>query len=69
MLLEFSSCISVKYVYTKSLTKVQQSYCYTKLCICIEESVLKPISSIPNILVCCNKFHYVLNVFYFQMDG
>ena len=38
------------------LTKVQQSYCYTKLCNYREEFVPKPISNIPNILVCC-KFH------------
>ena len=36
------------------LTKVQQSYCYTKLCNYKEEFVLKPISNIPNILVRCN---------------
>ena len=63
MLLEFSSFISVKYVYNAFLTKVQQSYCYTKLCNYIEEFVLKLISNIPNILVCCNKFHYVLKCF------
>ena len=44
------------------LTKVQQSYCYTKLCNYREEFVLKPISNIPNILVCC-KFHEVLKRF------
>ena len=34
-------------------TKVQRSYCYTKLCNYREEFVLKPISNIPNIFVCC----------------
>ena len=33
------------------LTKVQQSYCYTKLCNYREEFVFKSISNIPNILV------------------
>ena len=66
ILLEFSSFISVKYVYNMFLAKVQQScckLCYTKLCNYIEEFVLKLISNIPNILVCCNKFHYVLKCF------
>ena len=36
------------------LTKGQESYCYTKLCHYREEFVLKCISNIPNILVCCN---------------
>ena len=36
------------------LRKVQQSYCYTKLCNYREGFVLKPISNIPNILACCN---------------
>ena len=63
MLLEFSSFISVKYVYNMLLKKAQQSYCYTKTCNYIEEFVLKPTSNIPNILVCCNKFHYVLKCF------
>ena len=52
MLLEFSSFISVKR--NMFLTKVQQSYYYTKLCNYKEEFVLKPISNIPNILVCCS---------------
>ena len=37
------------------LTKVKQSYCYTKLSNYRNEYVLKPISNIPNILVCCNQ--------------
>ena len=45
------------------LKKAQQSYCYTKTCNYIEEFVLKPTGNIPNILVCCNKFHYVLKCF------
>ena len=37
------------------LTKIQQSYCYTKLCNYKEEIVLKSISNIPNILVCVDQ--------------
>ena len=48
MLLEFSSFILIKYV--MFLRKVQHSYCYTKLCNCKEEFVLKPVSNISNIL-------------------
>ena len=55
MLLEFSSIISVKDVYNMVLTKIQQSYCYTKLCNYKEEFVLKSISNIPNILVCVDQ--------------
>ena len=51
------------------LTKVRQSYCYTKLCNYIEEFLLKPVSSIANILVFQLSFTRLLNVFYFQMDG
>ena len=66
MLLEFSSFIPAKYV----LRKIQQSYCYTKLCKYREEFVLKPISNISNILVCYNlNLTKSLNAFYFQMDG
>ena len=63
MLLEFSSFISVKYVCNMFSTKVQQSFWYTKLCNYIEEFELKPISKIPNIFACCNKFHYALKCF------
>ena len=52
MLLEFSSFISVKYV--MFLPKVQQSYCYTKLCNYSYDFLLKPISNIPNIPECWN---------------
>ena len=46
------------------LTKIQQSYCYTKLCNYREEFVLKPsnISNIPNYLVVI-KFRQVLKCF------
>ena len=37
------------------LTKLQQSYCYTKLCNYRDEFVLKLISNIPNILACSNE--------------
>ena len=37
------------------LTKVQQSYCHTKLCNYRYEFLLKPISNIPNIPECCNE--------------
>ena len=53
MLLEFSSFIAVKICHM-FLTKVQQSYCHTKLRNYREEFVLKAISNIPNILVRCN---------------
>ena len=69
MLLEFFSFISVKYVYNMLLRKMQQSYCYTKLFNYSEEFVLKPVSNISNILVCCNlSFTRPLNVSYFQMS-
>ena len=45
------------------LTKVQQSYCYTNY---KEEFLLKPISNIPNLLVCCNQVSLVF--FTFKMD-
>ena len=70
MLREFSPFISGKYVYNMFLRKIQQSHCYTKLCNYSEEFVLKPISNISNIIVCCNlSFTRSLNVSYFQMDG
>ena len=52
MLLEFSFYFSK--ICNMFLTKVQQSYCYTKLCNYREEIAPKPISNTPNILVCCN---------------
>ena len=52
------------------LRKIQQSYCHTKLCNYRENFVLKPISNISNIIVCCNlNFTRSLIVSYFQMDG
>ena len=52
------------------LRKIQQSYFYTDLSNYREEFVLKVISNISNILVCCNLyFTRSLNNFYFQMDG
>ena len=52
------------------LRKIQQSYCYNKLCNYKEDFVLKPISNISNTFVCCNlSFTRSLNVSYFQMDG
>ena len=67
MLLEFSSFVLVCHML---LRKVQQSYCDTKLCDYTEELILKPISNISNILVCCNlSFTRSLNVSYFQMNG
>ena len=52
------------------LRKIQQGYCYTKLCNYNKEFVLNPISNVSNIIVCCNlNFTSSLNVSYFQMDG
>ena len=52
------------------LRKTQQSYCYTRLYDYWEEFVLKPISNILNILVCCNlSLTRSLNVCYFLMNG
>ena len=67
MLLEFFFYFSK--ICNMFLTKVRQSYCYTKLCNYREEFVLKPVSSIANILVFQLSFTRLLNVFYFQMDG
>ena len=53
------------------LTKVQQSYCYTKLCNYREEFVLKPISNIYTKCSCVLQVSFArsLNFFSFQMDG
>ena len=63
MLLEFPSFISVKYVYNMFSEKIQQIYCYNKLCNYREEFVPKPISNIKYSFVLKFKFHWVLKSF------
>ena len=65
MSLEFSSYFNK--ICNMFFREVQQRYSYTKLCNYREEFVLKPISNISNILVCCKL--RALIVSYIQMDG